>query len=379
MKKRDSDIHDIYLSAEAAEAGPELEAGTAVRISEQFERDIRRHRMISFFSGLLAGGLLLVVTLAAIKDYASQQPEPEPVASKKNTYLAAYTLPSEEQWVLEYRKVAGLSSSEDVPEENLFSTKWIKNAAYHLIMGEQALEVDEPATAQAHLEEALRIFPGIQDVRRALGAAYLKQNNFPKAVEVLELALEEGRSLDVLVNLGAAYIGVGEYERAEELLLQALAMQPDLAGCHKNLALLYKAQERADEAVSHFAAYLSSAPDDVETIGIYTDYLIGLGRTEEAMAVLEDARTENPVSVLLLLARTAARSGNAMRAVSSLEQVSHYLSPARTLVEMNDGVFDSIRRIDAFEQLSRRLELASVSLSSGGTNPVQPVESKYRD
>lgn len=379
MKNRDSDIHDIYQSPEAAEAGQELAAETAVRMSEQFERDIRRHRLVGFVGGLLAGGLLLSVVFLAVTDYLSQAVEPEPVLAQKNIYVATHTLPHEEQWVLDYHKVAAMSYAESRSEDTPHSTKWIKNAAYHLIMGEQALEMNELEAAQAHLEEALIIFPEIQDARRALGAVYLKQKNFSKAVEVLELSLEEAPSLDVLVNLGAAYIGTGEYEQAERFLLEALAIQPDLAGCHKNLAILYKTLEKNDAAVLHFEAYLAASPADEEMVQIYTDYLIGLGRTKEALVLLENAQTENPTHVLLLLAQTAAKAGDASLAVTALQSVAQYLSPARTLIEMNNAAFDGVRRLDVFEQLSRRLELAAVSLSSGKTNPARPVEKKYRD
>ncbi len=226
-------------------------------------------------------------------------------------------------------------------------------------MGEQALSLDHPETAQTHFEEVLKIFPDLQDTRRALGLALLKQGKFDAAADTLEQAVREEASFDVLINLGSACIGAGRFERAEAVLHRARSMRPASEGCLKNLALLYKQTGNLRQAEQHFQAYFRHRPDDLEMIRLYTAMLNKANRAEDAIRFLErlSPLERDPAAIPLLLAKTAAACGDANRAVAALKSAAEHLPPSLTLVEMNDKVFKKIRRMDAFEALSRQLQI----------------------
>jgi tetratricopeptide (TPR) repeat protein len=358
----DTDIRDIYRAPKDP-----LEPPHVWRLAEEMAREIRNRRIFNISAMSLTLFLLLFLTFVSIQNYLSFLPEkvelpPPPPPS----YVAGNALPEDERWVLDYRQVATLADTTETPGPKDLSARWIKNAAYHIIMGEEALRLDNLKGAQSHLEKVVEFFPEMKDVRRALGKSYLGQQRFEAAAEVLTKELEQNPSFDVLVNLGLACIGTEEYDRAETLLKQALAQRPGFAGCHKNLALLYQKTGDTNAAITHFEAYFAVHPEDTGLIHIYAGYLTGIGRPADAVAFLDRIQTVDSLPVFLLLAKTAAQAGNEAAAVRALIKASRYLSPRMTLVEMNDAAFAKIKGGAEFEEFTRQLELAAVSSSTNG-------------
>lgn len=214
------DLHDIYEA-------PRPDSEPIETLAETTRRALKSQRILNLSTALLAAVSFLTVIGLAVWDHLSLRPDPEPLPAARHSFVPAQTLPRREQRALEYRTLA-----EHIPasKQATLSTKWIKNAAYHLIMGEQALKTEIYESVQAHFEEALNLFPELQDARRALGLVLLKQKKFDRAIEVLKQALDQAPTLDVLVNLGAACLGAGRYERAEEYLLPALEKSPSFCG-----------------------------------------------------------------------------------------------------------------------------------------------------
>ncbi len=359
MKKKDIDIRDIYHEKPLKFEEPT----SSWSAKESIDREIRR-RLIVNASAVLVTILLAVLLLTTIvKDilYTTRQ---QASARAKPVPLASYTLPEDEQWAIEYRRVASQSEAHEPLKTKEFSTKWVKNAAYHLIMGDQALRQNELETAQNHLEAAITAFPDMTGVHRPLGSVYLKQQYFEKAVEQLQKALEEQTSVDILNNLGVAYMGLHEYDRAETYFKLAVQQQPEIAGCYKNLALLYQQINRTNEVSGSFEKYFSLNPKDTAQIKNYVAYLTAAGRTGDAIDFLERLNGADPLIVYRLLAKTAAQNADAERAVRALKETARLLTPRQTIAEMHDGVFDKIAHDESFEDLLYRLELAAVSIST---------------
>ncbi|MDD3276608.1 MAG: tetratricopeptide repeat protein, partial [Kiritimatiellales bacterium] len=265
MNRPDIDLRDIY---QAKSAPPE--ENSSQTIQETIGRELRRQQIFNFSGGVLVLILLGTLAVSVIREYLPKEPFEKPVIYQP-AYTAIYTLPADELWALEYRQAAEQMDSGDGPVgEQILSGKWVKNAAYHLIMGAQAARQKDWATAQKYFEVALKIFPHLLGIHHALGAVYLQQQFFEPAVEQLQLALEEDPSIDVLNNLGAAYIGTEQYEQAEALLKKALSMQPDLAGCYKNLAQLYQNSGRTNDAVAALETCLTLSPQDTGLLKAYT-------------------------------------------------------------------------------------------------------------
>jgi len=113
------------------------------------------------------------------------------------------------------------------------------------------------------------------------------QNNFL-------LALEEDvqTTPDDLVQrnrLGITYVGLNEYEKAEEQFRQIITIVSDNAAAHNNLANLYVIEGRADAAISIYENARDLSPDDP---GIYLNlgmgYLI-VDNPTESQKMLEQA------------------------------------------------------------------------------------------
>jgi tetratricopeptide (TPR) repeat protein len=355
MKKPDSTLQDIY---QASPAPPEERSSPTAR--ETIARDIRRHQIFSGLIGSLTLGLIVLLVFLLTRAYLPEK-SVAPPGIKPPSYIATYTLPADELWAVEYRPAAEQQDSEEPPGPKPFSTKWMKNTGYHCIMGDQAFRHGNWATAQAHFERALEAFPDLLGVRRALGATYLKQQLFQPAVDQLQLALKENPSVDVLNNLGAAYIGTGQYDLAEPLLKQVLRQSPDSTECYRNLALLYRNAGRTNDAFSAFETYLTRVPQKTDLLESYTDYQVQAGRLDEAIEFLEQLKGADPVTVQLLLAKTAARKNDADRTVQALDRAAAYISPRQLIAIMHEAVFDGVAQTDSFKALKYKLEMATVS------------------
>lgn len=357
MKKNDTDIRDIYRVQD-----PTPEPDREWKTSELVEREIRRQRVFNISVGLLTFALtaFLIVTIANDFLFAGSTAVP---VKEKTPSVAAYTLPEDEQWALEYRQIASQTENSAPGGPKVFSTKWVKNAAYHIIMGEQALRLNELAIAQDHLEATIDTFPSITGIQQFLGLVYLKRQDFKKAITSLQKALEEQPSIEVLNNLGVAYVGIEDFARAEAVLQQALQQRPELAGGHKNLALLYQKTGRTNEAAASFEKYFTLNPQDTLLLQSYVAYLSAAGRSPAAQNFIEQLQGADPLKRHLLLAKIAAQNQDVDRAVRALQAASHLISPRQAIAEMHDAAFDKIARTKPFEALLYRLELAAVSLS----------------
>ena len=64
-------------------------------------------------------------------------------------------------------------------------------------------------------------------------------------------------------QLGRCYLELGRLDRAEDLILETLALRPSYARAHYDLALVYERMGRAEDAISHLRRALDTwAPAD---------------------------------------------------------------------------------------------------------------------
>jgi tetratricopeptide (TPR) repeat protein len=70
-----------------------------------------------------------------------------------------------------------------------------------------------------------------------------------KSVETLQVAVQEyPLSVDNYVNLGATYLEDGQPEKAEDVLLKALGLQPDESAALSDVITVYSMRDRFEEA-----------------------------------------------------------------------------------------------------------------------------------
>jgi tetratricopeptide (TPR) repeat protein len=366
MKRKD-DLRDIYQST-----NPDFEKDftpqVAQELIEERQRDLARSRVTS----LLFGGLALVlgVTILAlvIRDFMnSNRTLEKPVRTEDRAFIPRYSLPTEAAWVIDYQQAVDQGDPETGSGEKPLSTKWVKKAAYHIIMGQQALAMDEKEEALKHFAEVVAIYPEIEGLHRTMGMLSVQEENYELAAKHLEMALEEEELFDVVNNLGTAYIGLEDYEKASKHLTRALELQPESPVCHKNLGVLYQKMGREKEAIFHFEKYLDLRPDDLESMQTYALYLTKLGRWKEAATFLEELTKDvtDVAPIYFLLAQVQVQNGRPEAAVAALQRGIQLVDPTLALAWMSRNEFDSVRESENFRRLIDQLEIASVSLDDG--------------
>lgn len=151
------------------------------------------------------------------------------------------------------------------------------------------MDLEEYPLARQHFERALSLKPRFPEAQNNLGTLYLRMGEWDLAIGVLKKATS-----DILYktphyayrNLGLAYFGKGDYEKAIESYKASIKLEPTYAPSHFNLANTYEATQRWDEAVE---AYKRAIRYDPNSPGHY--YRLGklylrLNRREEAAQVL---------------------------------------------------------------------------------------------
>lgn len=363
MPKKKDDIQDIYQSNNH-DLEKDFTPQVAQKAVDSRQRDLRRTQLASLFAGLLALVLSVALIAVVIRDFLSERKPSKKFDDTEKPHISRYSLPSEALWVMDYQQEEEQADAGEKPGPKPISSKWIKAAAYHLIMGQQALAINEPKQALEHFQKVVEFYPDIEGLRRALGLLCLQREEYALAAQHLEKSLKEEEVFDVVNNLGAAYIGTEEYDKADKHLKRAIELQPENSGCHKNLAVLYRKMKRDNDAIFHFEKYLDLQPNDLDTLQTYALYLTKLGRWKDAAASLTKLTQEVPdvAPTHFLLAQVLVQNGQQDKALEALKRGVQLIDPEMALAWMSREEFNAVRGTSDFKKLIDQLEIAKVSL-----------------
>jgi tetratricopeptide (TPR) repeat protein len=348
-------LQDIYATDQANR--DDYTPQVSSEIIDERKREIRRHQFISFVLGMIVLVLSVSLVYVVVREYIdihALPPSPTPITQE---YIPRYSLPSETQWVLDFSRdyASPVWKGEG---ERPFSGEWIKKAAFNLIMAEQAAGIGENDEAAEYYSNALAILPKLEGVKVPLGMLYFKMKEFDKALALLEDAPKTDLTPDVLNNLGAACLNAKAYDRAESYLKQAIEMQPTYAEAQKNLAELYKAQKRENDAVAAYERYIDLRPTDVDTQHSFALYLTKMGRWKQAADLLEQLTQEiTDVPVLyFLLAQVETHNNQPEKAIAALKRGVQLSDPNSALAYMDSSEFEQLRESDEFQVMIHALE-----------------------
>ncbi len=348
-------LQDIYATDQTAK--DDFTPQVSNEILEERKRDIRRHQFISFILGMTILVLSVSLVYVVVREYVTIQtvaPSPTPITQE---YIPRYSLPKESQWVLDLSRSYG-SPKWDGKGERPFNSEWVQKAAFDLVMAKQASGIGENQEAAEYLENVLEIFPDIEDVKVPLGTLYFKLGEFDKALALLEDTPESDLTPDVLNNLGAACLNAKAYDRAERYLKQAIEDQPTYAEPQKNLAMLYKAQDREDDAIAAYEKYIDLRPEDIDTRHSYALYLTKIGRWPEAADVLEQLTQEitDVPTLYFLLAQVESHNNRPEKAMAAIRRGLELTEPDAALAYMDSKEFEQLRASDEFQGMIKMLE-----------------------
>lgn len=126
----------------------------------------------------------------------------------------------------------------------------------HLMLGEV-----EEAVVAAQRWDVLR--PESLDARESLAFVQLYEGNVEAAQSIALDALERGaRTSTVLAVLGETYTRMGEFDKAQPLLEEAIELNSDHIVARQALALLFLAQVRCQEAEPHLNWLIDEAEEE---------------------------------------------------------------------------------------------------------------------
>ncbi len=120
--------------------------------------------------------------------------------------------------------------------------------------------------------------------------------NFKNRLQFWEHAVKTAPTLPrAFSGLGSVYLEKGIYDKAEEMYLKGIALNPDEQVLHGNLGLVYYYTNRFQEAEQEFKKELSKNPYNSDTyLNLGVLYFLKLGRFEDARDTWEKALTFNP-------------------------------------------------------------------------------------
>lgn len=196
------------------------------------------------------------------------------------------------------------------------------NAMAHLALAQAEARGGDLARATGHLEEAVRIQPGLLAARYDLGVVLGRAGRLDEAIAQYErilvadpdhaethaqlgLALAGRGRLDEAVehyraalradpelvqartNLGVALASRGEPQAAEQAHREALRREPDFVAARFNLAMALIDQGRTDEAAPELVRVLAQAPELLAARLHLAVLRANQGRGDEARALAE--------------------------------------------------------------------------------------------
>ena len=135
-----------------------------------------------------------------------------------------------------------------------------------------------------------------------LGAAYIADEQFAKAIDSLEKALKFLPGFpEALMNLGTAYYNVENYSKAIDCINKGLSRRPDIPAAHLLLGNAYQGAMQFDEAIASYKQALTLNPQFYEACINLALILNDTGQLESALGYCSKALELKPGSPVALM------------------------------------------------------------------------------
>ena len=194
-----------------------------------------------------------------------------------------------------------------------------EEAADHLARNKQI-----PVSYKDPLLAALQALNASRNAHFSRGAEAMRTGNPQFALAAFEAALEAlPGDAETVFNVAMALIELGDKPAAEERLREAIALDPDYRQPRYNLALILAERNDHEAAERHFRRAAEIDPDDLDARVRWADTLTRLGRTGEAIEILDRVLAVDAALPAGRLALGAAQqvAGNTEAARTALNRV----------------------------------------------------------
>lgn len=146
-----------------------------------------------------------------------------------------------------------------------------KDASAHNGLGAVLIATNRPANAQSEFEAAISIDPDSFDALYNLASIEAGDNHFDRAADLLQQALKQKDDADAHQLLGNIYIQAGRFGDALQQFKAIQALRPRDALPHRQLAQLYQQVGQLNDAIHELNSALSLEPgnaDDWNNLGV---------------------------------------------------------------------------------------------------------------
>jgi tetratricopeptide (TPR) repeat protein len=155
-------------------------------------------------------------------------------------------------------------------------------------------QMNEIELAAAEAARVHRALPEDDSASLLLGTCLLRLAQYKDAIPLLYFSMLKANVPQTHMLLGEAFLGVKAYQNALREFLAAQAASPDLAGLHNDLGAAYAGLGQPDRAVAEFEKQLAATPNDFEA-NYYMGRLKRVGNeSEEAKQFLAKAEQLRP-------------------------------------------------------------------------------------
>lgn len=165
------------------------------------------------------------------------------------------------------------------------------------------------------------------------GSSLVREGRVAEAEVAFRQALQEDAASGIAWDgLGRLHIAAKEWSEAEEILAEAVRVDPNLRRAHYHRALAQKALGRPDEAVASLRRALDIAPTYSLALRELGTLLVARGDVEAAVPVLETLLEQTPddVQVLRTLAQIQGARGEAAAGLMHARRAAELSPDAET-------------------------------------------------
>jgi tetratricopeptide (TPR) repeat protein len=153
-----------------------------------------------------------------------------------------------------------------------------------------------PDLAEAKLLKAILLKPNYSIARNDLGVAYLDLKRWDSAIQQFKIVKDDlfyDNNENAAINLGLAYLGKGDYQKALEELQMIGALNPRNPVIHLSLGRVWFAMDKSEQAIVEYS----------KALDIYRDYGAAyyyLGQAQIKLNRIDSARVSFKEAVRLV-------------------------------------------------------------------------------
>ncbi len=221
--------------------------------------------------------------------------------------------------------------------------------------------------AEAELKTAVQINPEILDTRMILAAYYLKQNEYNKALNVLNEGLKGDKADAVLLNfISDILLRQNKADEAFKYLHKAKKLNPEYDATYFRLASLYIFKGEPDKGTNELKSLIEKTPDNLKALLALAS--ISESNNQDAHKYYLKAKETGKIEGHIELANYQLRKKETEKAHKTLDEAISKNKANVQLLEFKGKVFfsqkkfeEALKTFELIEKMNPRLSLAYVA------------------